>query len=520
MKQGLMVFGKTQLDNNKIQKIILDEEGYHAEFNVRDGYFFFEEQEDMYDDLERTLDELFAKYDINARFEGIFESMEPTLSITEQDITVGAKFKGNDGTVFIVDDVENDPKFGVIVRCSIEGGKKGNYIDTIKDILVFLNNDMKATKVLESIKNLEFKTFEHYLSLVESSSTDILSSFGGMIQPESEWSTTEDSLLLDKDKKPLEYTLVMVGDRLFKTNHLDLMKANIGKQIRFKYDASELYPMMIEPKLMGQLVKTLNTNESTDTPFIYKSNVDKSFTPRLEMIELLKQKFPNVIINTRLFDENSPNGIWSGAENRSFIDNNKKIPAFNTSGSYSYNPKLNKNYDNEVHNKLASFLKEHGWYTEFYDDATPIFYPIYNTNETTDKAKSFISDKIKKLKEEGRPQKQAVAMAYAYAKKAGYKVNEALNIDELLSKFPNEINVSDDEDAEMYNLALITKTHVYYTDDSDGIKMYDYDMNLVLNGGYLTEQSLIDDILADNFIWASEDMQYNIKEIKKEHSAE
>lgn len=204
----------------------------------------------------------------------------------------------------------------------------------------------------KSIKNLEFKTFEHYLRLVEneSSSTEILSSFGGIIQPEIEWSTIEDSLLLDKDKQPVVYTLVMVGDRLFKTNHIELMKANIGKQIRFKYDASELYPMIIEPKLMGQLVKTLNTNESS--------------------------------------------------------------------------------------------------------------------------------------------------------------------ISNLVDKFPSELN---EEDEHTFNIALITKTNVYYTDDSDGIKMFDHDMKLVLDGGYLTDESLIADILSDNFIWASDDMKYNIKEIKKEH---
>lgn len=51
---------------------------------------------------------------------------------------------------------------------------------------------------------------------------------------------------------------------------------------------------------------------------------------------------------------------------------------------------------------------------------------INGVNEKlTDAAKEFISDKIKKLKEEGYPQKQAIAIAYSYAKKAKYKVDES-----------------------------------------------------------------------------------------------
>jgi hypothetical protein len=40
------------------------------------------------------------------------------------------------------------------------------------------------------------------------------------------------------------------------------------------------------------------------------------------------------------------------------------------------------------------------------------------------KAQSFISRKIKKLLDEGYPQEQAVAVAYSYAKKRGFKVRK------------------------------------------------------------------------------------------------
>jgi hypothetical protein len=42
--------------------------------------------------------------------------------------------------------------------------------------------------------------------------------------------------------------------------------------------------------------------------------------------------------------------------------------------------------------------------------------------EMTDDAKDYISRKIKFLRDEGKPENQAVAMAYSYARKKGFKV--------------------------------------------------------------------------------------------------
>jgi hypothetical protein len=230
-------------------------------------------------------------------------------------------------------------------------------------------------------------------------------------------------------------------------------------------------------------------------------------TSRDEMIQLLHKNFPNVVAKkSEEFIKTDTNGICSAAENSSFIDNAKKISAFNPTDSYFYNSRLDKDYIEEVHKTLYNFLKEHGWYTEFYDSATPQFYPIWGANESIDEAsednkfnymmlsrlqsdcdyflgngnrsernlwadnvdahikemkrlwnllpvkpewlsmedildyeakmkdstnekltndaKDFISKKIKKLIGEGRPQKQAVAMAYSYARKEGYDVPE------------------------------------------------------------------------------------------------
>jgi hypothetical protein len=69
-QMGLMVTGRTQLDNNKIGDL-LDGLGLHAEWEVRHGHWFFPEDEESYGSLEALLDAEFAQHGINARFEGV-----------------------------------------------------------------------------------------------------------------------------------------------------------------------------------------------------------------------------------------------------------------------------------------------------------------------------------------------------------------------------------------------------------------------------------------------------------------
>lgn len=68
---GLMAFGKTSLDNNKINKW-LGKSDYHANWKAGDGYWLFPEIEDSYDELEAELEKEFIKAGINARLEGVF----------------------------------------------------------------------------------------------------------------------------------------------------------------------------------------------------------------------------------------------------------------------------------------------------------------------------------------------------------------------------------------------------------------------------------------------------------------
>ena len=68
---GLIVTGKTQIDNNLIQDVIADSD-FYGEFDVREGYWFFPEETENYDALEIALTEIFESANINARFEGVW----------------------------------------------------------------------------------------------------------------------------------------------------------------------------------------------------------------------------------------------------------------------------------------------------------------------------------------------------------------------------------------------------------------------------------------------------------------
>jgi hypothetical protein len=119
---------------------------------------------------------------------------------------------------------------------------------------------------------------------------------------------------------------------------------------------------------------------------LYEEFVSDSgkFVPRDEMMELIKKRFPNIWVKPSEEFSNDKNyagrGIWSGSESSTWIDDAKKIPAFNPYGAYAYNPRLDKDYENEVHKTLAKFLRDHGWFAEFYDDATVFFWPINANN--------------------------------------------------------------------------------------------------------------------------------------------
>ncbi len=67
--------------------------------------------------------------------------------IVESDIVGGSKFKIKNGTVFIIDGIYDDKDFGTAVEISIEGKKKGGYVDSIGEVVDFFNEE-EALKTL------------------------------------------------------------------------------------------------------------------------------------------------------------------------------------------------------------------------------------------------------------------------------------------------------------------------------------------------------------------------------------
>jgi hypothetical protein len=65
---GLIVVGRTQIDNNEIADMV-DETDYYGVWNAREGYWFFPESEETLDSLEMELEQEFSERGIDARFE-------------------------------------------------------------------------------------------------------------------------------------------------------------------------------------------------------------------------------------------------------------------------------------------------------------------------------------------------------------------------------------------------------------------------------------------------------------------
>ena len=78
---GLIVVGRTQIDNNEIADMV-DEGDYYGVWNTREGYWFFPEDEETIDSLETELSREFNYRGINARFEG---QLNEDLDLGHQD---------------------------------------------------------------------------------------------------------------------------------------------------------------------------------------------------------------------------------------------------------------------------------------------------------------------------------------------------------------------------------------------------------------------------------------------------
>ena len=61
-------------------------------------------------------------------------------------VVKGDKFRFESGIVFVVDEIQENEKFGPLVCSSLEGDQKGNYRDSMEDFLAFMQEN-KASKI-------------------------------------------------------------------------------------------------------------------------------------------------------------------------------------------------------------------------------------------------------------------------------------------------------------------------------------------------------------------------------------
>lgn len=106
---GLLVYGRTKIDNDLIDQV-LEEEGYYGIFNARENYWFFPEGEETIDQLENDLENIFIKKGINARFEGQFnETLNEGYGMSLEDAKAEAKkISEEEGVVQHVEETSED----------------------------------------------------------------------------------------------------------------------------------------------------------------------------------------------------------------------------------------------------------------------------------------------------------------------------------------------------------------------------------------------------------------------------
>lgn len=70
----------------------------------------------------------------------------------------------------------------------------------------------------------------------------------------------------------------------------------------------------------------------------------------------------------------------------------------------------------------------------------------------------------------------------------------------------------------LFKKALVTPTHTFYINNSDGLHVYDNEGNLMAESGFIADEYLFKAVEDNNYTWASKDMLYNIKCIREERN--
>ena len=93
-------------------------------------------------------------------------------------------------------------------------------------------------------------------------------------------------------------------------------------------------------------------------------------TSRAKMMELLRAKYPNMFLRTTEEFDGGKNGIWSSGE-----DGIKAKDGFTLFNYYAEDYREVR-YVFGVHKEIGNLLEKNGWYTEWHDCGTIMFYPI------------------------------------------------------------------------------------------------------------------------------------------------
>ena len=155
---GLMIIGRTRKDNNEIGEV-LDDLELHGEWDMRAGFWFLPEEEEMFDELESMLDKEFTKRKINARFEGVFESVV-TESIRVGKVVAIKKYNAKTNRKEVVDvrvtDYIKKPGSKDFVEYDLKGKKRKVSIDVFKSMIAEgkfnVNEGMSKERMIKQIE--------------------------------------------------------------------------------------------------------------------------------------------------------------------------------------------------------------------------------------------------------------------------------------------------------------------------------------------------------------------------------
>jgi hypothetical protein len=89
-------------------------------------------------------------------------------------------------------------------------------------------------------------------------------------------------------------------------------------------------------------------------------------TEREKLIKIISEKYPKIVLRTTEEFDGTEGGIWTSGENG--------FPAKDGFPLFEYYASHGKRYDMGVHKDINKILDKHGWYAEWNDPGTIMFW--------------------------------------------------------------------------------------------------------------------------------------------------